>query len=446
MRKSITITLFLVCATASAQIIEVPASFDSEGTIMEWDRKMEVRASFFPEIDNFERAVLWKSDTLYSLEISFGPLRIRRTLSSRGIDSLRAVVDNFLAGQGKEFGLNQEGRGEFLLWQIPLSLGWYSTAVVSIAQPKNASVATGLFLTSAAATYYVPFMLTKKSPISQNQAHMSIAYGYTGICAGGAMSALFGVNEFRGYCGIMLPTSIAGQVTGYYWGKGFTKPQGQMITQYTNFGMIDLPLVAGMILEEPGKKVVGAAALAGIGGGAYLGHRLFNEKIISEGEPAISSTSGWMGMAAGAGLYITAAGEDQYNEPEINSRIMYAAMFAGNVGGLYLGNKITKGYKFSKGDGLIVEGTTIGGALLGAGLGFLASPKDGDEYDRARIVCGAATLGMAGGYFIGVKNVRNKEHRSFDRLNINFYNVPMGLVMMAAKKPNVKIPIISIEL
>jgi hypothetical protein len=435
------LALFVASASALGQVMETPVSFDSGGKIMEWDRKMENQAGFFPDVADFNRALLWKADSTYVLELFSHQGRVRRQLSQAGFDSLNNSVDTFLAGQGRQYGLNQEGRGELLWWQIPLSLGWYGPAVVTIADPDNGSVSTGLYLISAAATYYIPFMLTKNSQITPAQAHTSIAYGFTGIFAGGALSALMGVEDNRGFCGIMLGTSISGQVSGFSWGRKFTKPQAQTISQFSGFGMVDLPLFTCVLAKDPDEKLISAAALAGVGGGTWLGHRLARGKDISDGEPAISETSGLVGMATGAGLYITVAAKDSLGDLDINGRAMCAVTLAGNIGGLYLGNRLSRGYRYTKGDGLIVEGATCGGTLLGAGIGFLAG-QNGSGADRARVVCGTATLGLLGGYYLGMKTVRNQEHKRLGRLDIKFHGMPLGLAL-AASKTKTKIPWIS---
>jgi hypothetical protein len=437
-RYILAFSFLLVSGLALGQTMETPVSFDSGGKIMEWTRKMEAGVCLFPDVADFDRALLWKADSAYVLELFSSQGRVRRPLTPAGLDSLKTSVDAFLAGQGRQYGLNQEGRGDLLWWQIPLSLGWYGPAVVAIADPDNGSVGTGLYLISAAATYYIPFMLTKNSQITPAQAHMSIAYGVSGIFAGGALSALLGVDDYRGYCGIMLGTSISGQVSGFSWGKRFTKPQSQMISQYSVFGMVDLPLFIGTLAEDPDEKLFSAAALAGIGGGTYLGHRIANGKDISEGEPVLSETSGLTGMGTGIGLYVALAGKDSIGELDISGRAMCAAMLAGTAGGLYLGHKLSKGYSFTKSDGLIIQGATYGGALLGAGIGFLAA-QSGTGADKARIVCGTSTLGLLGGYYLGMKTVRNQEHKRFSGLDINFDGVPLGLAL-AASKTKTRIP------
>jgi hypothetical protein len=435
----LTFSLLLAWALALGQTMETPVSFDSNGKIMEWDRKMEARAGLFPEAADFRSAVLWKADTVYTLEITTAQGRMRKPLTVGGFDSLRQKADNFLNTSGSAYTMNQDGRGAYLLWQIPLSLGWYGPAVLALTEPENGSTAAGLYLTSAAATYFIPFMLTKNRQITSGQEHLSIAYGFRGIYAGAALCALlFDMDDIRTSSGIMLATSIGGQVAGYKWGAHFTKPQGRIISHYATFGLMDLPLLLTTIQEKPDDKLMAAGTLSGLVGGTYLGYRLARGRNISDGEPTIVATSGWTGMAAGTGLYLCAFSREDNDNLDINQKLYSALCLAGNAAGLYFGHKYTRGYSFSRGDGFIVAGTTSGGALLGAGIGFLLSPHRSD-IGMMRLITGASTAGMLGGYYLGIKTVRNKEHKRFSRLDINFDGVSLGLAM-AASKTKTKIP------
>ncbi|MBI4726332.1 hypothetical protein HY768_03755 [candidate division TA06 bacterium] len=432
--KKILLSIFLLSAAGMAygQLLETPVPFDSAGKILEWSQKLETRAGLFPDVADFKNAVLWKADTVYILEASNAHGRIRKPLTNSGYDSLRMKVDSFLNTSGAALVLNQEGRGAYLLWQIPLSLGWYGPAVVSLIDPERGSTKAGLYLTSAAATYFIPFFLTKNSTLTSGQEHMSIAYGFRGIAAGGALSALLGLDGSRPISGVMLATSISGQVAGYNWGKSFTKPQGRVISHYATFGMTDLPLFFNAIQEDPEEKLMSAAILAGLAGGSYLGYRLAKGKNFSDGEPTIVATSGWAGMAAGAGLYLCAFSKGDEDLIRIDARMMSTFCFMGSAAGLYCGHRYIKGYNYSRGDGFIVTGTAAGGALFGAGFGFLFAPHDNDV-GMLRLITGTATVGMLGGYALGIRTVRNQEHKRLSSLEINFDGVPLGLALAVGK-------------
>lgn len=431
-------SLMLASALALGQTLETPVSFDSNGKIQEWNRKKEVVARLFPDVPDFNKALLWRSDSIYTLEISSAKGRIRKALTQADFDSLRFKVDAFLVGGGKQYILDQDGRGAYLLWQIPLSLGWYGPAVVTLADPESGTTGAGLYLTSAAATYFIPFLITKNHQITSGQEHLSIAYGFRGIAAGGALSDLLGLKDSRAISGTMLATSISGQIAGFHWGKSFTKPQGRIISHYATFGMVDLPMLFVAAQNEPSDKSLSFAMLIGLAGGSYLGRRLALGQNVSEGEPTIFATSGWTGMAVGAGLYFCVFSHADHDGFTINGRQLNNLCLLGSTFGLYCGQRFTRGYNYSRGDGFIVTGTTAGGALLGAGFGFLIAPHE-DGFGMLRTISGLSTVGLLGGYALGIKTVRNQEHKRFGSLDINFDGVPLGLAM-AASKTQTRIP------
>jgi len=441
-RKLLLLILPLISTLTYGQLMETPVPFDSGGKIMEWDRKMEAKARLFPEAADFRSAVLWKADSLYTLEITSGQGRLRRTLAATGFDSLRILVDGFLSGEGRLYDLNQEGRGAYLLWQIPLSLGWYGPAVLGIIQPKEATTGVGLYLASASASYFVPFIITNNKQVTSGQEHLSIACGFRGITAGAAISNIFDMQNERAYFTTMLATSISGQIVGYRYGKYFTKPQARMISNYATFGMIDLPLASLLFdmdydTDESFLRAQSAYLLAGMAGGAYLGYKLANKKFYSDGQPAIIATAGWTGLLAGTGAYFFLRGPYEHSSFDIRTSDIRTATFlalATSSTGLYLAHKYTRGYTFSRGDGFIVMGSTAGGALLGCGLGFLIHPTGESESNEIfQTVSGLSSLGMMAGYALGIYSVRKQSNKSFGSLEINFDGLPLGLAMAACK-------------
>jgi len=441
-------SLMLAPALALGQTMETPVSFDSNGKIMEWTRKLESQAALFPEVADFKSAVLWKADTAYTLEITAGLGRMRKPLPKSGYDTLKFKVDNFLTTSGGSLALNQEGRGAYLLWQIPLSLGWYGPAVLGIIQPEEATTGVGLYLASASASYFIPFIITNNKQVTSGQEHLSIAGGFRGITAGMAISNLLDMEDSKGYFATMLATSISGQIAGYHYGKYFTKPQARMISNYATFGMIELPL-ASILLKteyETGESFLRAQSaylMAGMAGGAYLGYKLAYRKNYSDGQPAIIATAGWTGLLAGYGAYFFLRGPydgSSFGFSSTDAKTATLMALSTSATGLYLAHRYTKGYTFSRGDGFLVMGSTAAGGLLGCGLGFLIYPTgESEEEDVFQTVCGLSSLGLMAGYALGLHSVRNQNHKSLGSLEINFDAVPLGLAL-AANKTKTKIP------
>ena len=436
------IALLALVSASPGQALERPASFDPAGRITEWTRKLESDAGLFPELTGFQRARLWQGDSSFVIEIDTEQGRLRRGITPQGLDSLRERVALYLSGQGRRYALNQDGRGAYLLWQIPLSLGWYGPAVVAIIQPSSGVTSTGLYLTSAASSYSLPFMITRNRQVTPGQEHMSIAGGIRGIAAGGAIAILTGSDDASVNSSIMLTTSIAGQIAGYNWGKSFTKPQGRIISHYATFGMNDVPLLLAAITFDEDKdpavddKLMAAGSLIGLAGGTVLGHSLAAGRDISEGTPSIIANSGWAGMAAGCGLYFSLQPQKEIGGVGIHARTLMMSGLAGNVAGLYLGHRLVRGYSFSRSEGYLAIGTTAGGALLGAGIGFLVSPTEGayHEGNMLRTITGLSTLGLAGGYALGMMTVRKQYNRTQGPAGLRLELNPLGPAMLAAKR------------
>ncbi len=435
-------SILLVSSLASGQILEMPVSFDTNGKIMEWGAKLEAQARLFPETEGYQNAAIWKSDSLYLLEILTEQGRLRKTLTLSGLDSMRMRVDAFFSRQDKTFNLNQEGRGAYLLWQIPLSLGWYGPAVLGIVQPKEATTGVGLYLASASASYFVPFIITNNKQVTSGQEHLSIACGFRGITVGGAISNIFDMQDSKAYFATMLATSISGQVAGYHYGRYFTKPQARMISNYATLGMVEVPLASVLFKTDYGteKSFLRAQSiylLTGLAGGGYLGYKLANNKYRSEGQPSIIATAGWTGLLAGTGAYFFLRGPYDGSSFEFSSgeaKIATLMALCTSVSGLCLAHKYTRGYTFTRGDGYIVMGSTAGGALLGCGLGFLMHPTGESESNEVfQSVSGLSSLGMMAGYALGIYSVRKQNNKRLGNLEINFDGVPLGLAMVACK-------------
>jgi hypothetical protein len=441
------ILILLIAGWAFGQILETPVPFDSAGKIIEWDRKLESKAMLFPDVKGFYGALLWKTDSLYALEIMSERGRLKRSLTPLGLDSLRVFVDAHLLGQGRRYGLNQEGRGAYLLWQIPLSLGWYGPAVLTLTKPDNASTGTGIYMTSAAVTYFFPFLLTKNRQITSGQEHLSVACGFRGIAVGSMLCSIMRVKDEQVYSATMLATSITGQIAGYHFGSRFTKPQARMISNYATLGMAYLPLFSALIKdhyedEESFFRTQSYYMLSGLAGGGSLGYRLAHDKYCSDGQPTIIAAAGWAGLLAGAGAYFVIKGPYETgvyggHHFEISSgEVKLATLMAlsTSASGLYLAHKYTKGYTFSRGDGFIVMGSTAAGGLLGCGLGFLIhSSGDLENNGFFQTVSGLSSLGLITGYALGIYSVRNQEHEYSGNLGLSIDGAPLGLAFVLSK-------------
>ncbi|MRR09550.1 hypothetical protein EG831_05665 [bacterium] len=415
---------------APGQPLEQPVSFDAGGQVTEWSAKMETRARLFPDVDGFRKALLWRADTAVSLEVFTARGRLRRELTVAGLDSLRAAVAAFLRGQGGDLLIDRSGRGTMLWGQLPLSLGWYGPAVVALVEPDNGSTATGLYLLSASASYYVPLAMTAHSPITKAQAGLTLNYGYLGLPVGWAIPGLFSADDYKAYMAAMLAASIGGQLAGFRLARTMNEPQAALAASYTFFGAAQGTLLALTLQRDATFQRTSAGILAGTGLGCAAGLWYCRRPGVSAGEPDVITTSGVCGGLVGFHAALLLADLDDNTH-----RPFTGAALAGSAAGLWLGHRLARGYDLSKSDGTIVAGAAAGGYLLGAGVGYLLMPSQSDDDAKVRTLAGASIAGLAGGYVLGLSIVRqpaNRDARSWSpEIGIN----PLGLAALAADRP-----------
>ncbi|MCU0607763.1 MAG: hypothetical protein MUF78_10185 [Candidatus Edwardsbacteria bacterium] len=414
---------------ASGQALEQPVSFDAGGRISEWSARMEAQARLFPDIGGFQKALLWRADTALSLEIFTARGRLRRELTVAGFDSLRAGVAAFLHAQGGDLLIDRSGRGTMLWGQLPLSLGWYGPAVVALLDPNDGSTATGLYLLSASASYYVPLAMTAHGQITKAQAGLTLNYGYLGLPVGWAIPGLFSADDYKAYMAAMLVTSIGGQLTGFRLARAMTEPQAALAASYTFFGAAQGTLLALTLQQNVTFQKTSVGILAGTGLGCAAGLLYCRRPGVSAGEPDVITASGVCGGLVGFHAALLLADLDDNTH-----RPFSGAALAGSAAGLWLGHRLARGYDLSKSDGTIVAGAAAGGYLLGAGIGYLLMPTHSGDDAKVRTLAGATIAGLAGGYALGLSIVRRPANRAVRSSSLEIGINPLGLAALAADR------------
>jgi hypothetical protein len=80
------------------------------------------------------------------------------------------------------------------------------------------------------------------------------------------------------------------------------------------------------------------------------------------------------------------------------------------LGGLYLGDRLLDGHDFTPGQGIVVELSSMAGALVGGGLGYLVTPGDSDSTD-AKIIATGAVLGAVAGFGLSYTGLDTETRR-----------------------------------
>ncbi len=426
----------LAAAACLGQVVQRPAPFDSGGRFLEWSGKLDRDAGLFAGENGFRRALLWRADSLYVLEVYTYDGRVSRSLSPAQVDSLRSLVDVYLAGRGKSATINQEGRGTLLWSQLPLSLGWYGSSVVAIVEPERASTSSGLYCLSAAGSFFLPMQLTKGTQVSRAQANLAIGFGYLGLPVGWAVPAALGAEESRPIFSSMLVASVAGQFAGFHLSRGMSYGQSDVLLHSSFWGAAEGIMLAAALPEgDPKADISAAGLLAGTAAGSFLGWRSAGRSGISDGEAMFVTASGVAGGFSGFYAIMLAAGD----EPDEIRRAVLLGAAGSSLAGLYLGKKLSRGYAFSKSDGYIMNGAVVGGNLLGMGVGFLLMPRDDEEIKIRRTMSAMALAGTAAGYYVGLRTVR-QEDRKAQQPGFGLEVNPVGLLCLAAGRKGIAGP------
>jgi len=213
--KAVAAVLAICLALALGQTVEQPISFDSQGKVYRLTAEANTGAAAFPELSGFDHLELWRTPDGPVLEVyRTDKSRERMNVAEGKLTRVRQQVDVYLA-RPRPVKLNQEGRGSFLMQQIPLALGWYGPAVVLITRPNDFRAGAALYLTTSSACFFVPMYAMRNTEMTHAQAHLSIAYGYRGAMSGLAISQIVGATDQSGWASIMLGISISGQFAGY---------------------------------------------------------------------------------------------------------------------------------------------------------------------------------------------------------------------------------------
>lgn len=394
--KAVPAGLSLCLGFVLGQVVEQPASFDSRGEVYRLSAEANAQAAAFPDLAAFDHLEIWQTTEGPVLEVYHTDrTRERRNITEDELTRVRQQVDAYLARQPVR--LNQEGRGSFLLQQIPLALGWYGPAATALLIPSADSrwqVALSMVVSSAG--YFVPLSAMRNMKMTNAQAHLCVANGYRGVLAGYLIGHMFHISSYRAYSAIMMGTSIGGQVAGYRLADKLSLGQATLVTAYTDLGLMDGALLGAAFLDwtsDQNRYNISLSfwSITGMAAGNVIGNYRAPKWDCTEGQVTALRTGVVVGAAVPIALYVAFADE--------MSSAAFVLGIAGSACGVWWTEGSIHNTKFSNGNGLIVTGMTFGGSLLGSGLGALTN--------EAMVVTVTGSAGAIGGLIGGIALAKN---------------------------------------
>lgn len=399
----------LVALPARAQEVQVP--LDEAGRVETVDRRLAERVGLWTaEYPGFQEARLFQAaDSSFVLEISMrrdGRLvRERLPRSAEEVAALRRRVQaafEATANLDDSGAPNQEGR-YLLLGQTTLAgLAFYGWAVPVAADVESGAAAAGLYLLTAATSFFAPLALTQDRPVTYGMANLS-RYGVTrGIAHGLLLHRLLagdeelecnelgcfheGDGDDRAQLASAMAVSLAEGVGGYLWARNERMSAG---TANAIAGGGDLGLFWGAgaaVLagaDDLGERPA-AAILLPVTAGTVLGaHRLAKRRDYTWGDADLLYTAGAVGALGGF-----AAG-DLLGDAD-HKKQMWGAAMLGSATGVYLADRLVRNTDFSVGQAMLNRLGAIAGGLAGASLGVMT--------EEETVALTGAALGAAAGY------------------------------------------------
>jgi hypothetical protein len=456
MKTGIILAILLACAAAFSQtVIEKQVPFDGAGKVTVVTRALRDQLKLFPEVRDFASARLLQSDATFVLEITLTDgSRQRSSMTADERETLRGQIEQQLAVMPSA-AINQKGRGLFLLSQLPIALAAYSPGLLAITRVTGTN-AVALYMIGAAGFYFGPMYLTRHVPMTEAQAVMSVDYGYYGIFNSFAVTTLLGMGNlfssnstaWQGQvrAGVLFATSVGGQFLGYRLGRPFSLGQARYASLLTDCGMVD-GLLLGTFLQtfnktsvEGNSKLNSALTLVGSGAGGYLGYRLAGQRNWTEGQAFITGLGSVFGPLVANGAFWTVAPNSAFDNHGLNYSSFLA--LAGNTAGTWYAQRVVRETPITNGGAFIATGTTIGGGLLGGGIGYLISNaysnNSSSTLESWRWIFGSATLGVAGGFMLGVKLAKDvtasSQYQGSLRFNLDVASIASGAMTYASSR------------
>lgn len=378
--------------SAAAQEVQIP--FDTAGRLEVVDRDRAERLSLFvDEFPGFVEARLFQAGDSIRLEIlsrrDGATVRTTRDLSAVELADLRQRFS--LPARDADAAPSANARTALLATSTLLGLTVYGPALPIAFDVDSRESSTALYMATASASFFVPWLLTKDVTPGMAQAAF---YGSTrGFGHGAALHYLIAGGGDDSGCGLedfddcddvrnTLASGVLGgvveAVAGYRWARstGMTGGEANAISLGGDWGLLSamgLAVVTGIADDDPESdtddRTTIAMGLLGSAGGLALGHAVGERRDFTYGDVEVISTSGWLGTYLGWAIA---------EKADAGRKGLTASAVAGGTLGIVLADRLVAETDFTYGQSALVRLGAFAGGLLGYGTGVLLD-SEGSE-------------------------------------------------------------------
>lgn len=437
------ILLFILTGINSySQEINIPA--DTSGKIFVITSELSSKLGIFKEYEYFQEARLFKiDDSNYFLEINYksNDLMVRKRINynQSQLDSFRLDFSKKLASMETIKPLDQSGRLPLVVTSTILGLGFWGWALPTTFEVDDETLFTGLYLLTAGASFALPYYLTMNSEIPKAVGTYSSYGGLAGIAHGMFLFDFIngGISNAssNSVIGTILFSSISEMIINYIIAKNqnFTSGKASTMISTSVFGtFLGLAITDFLNLYDT-PRLWSGVTLATTGLGYLAGDILTQKQSYSEGDATVLTASGLLGAALPISLIALTESSD--------SKTYSIAGSIGACVGLWLGNYITSDVDFESSHGDYIFLGTLGGALIGAGIGVMIT--SGDKRNSIPLFTTAGGITGFSALYFSFKGKSPKG--SMSSIKLQFNPIALTYPLLIKNDNNPSIPFLQLQ-
>lgn len=289
-----------------------------------------------------------------------------------------------------------EGDGRWALIGVSTSmgLGYYGWTIPSAFNMGFTAQATGVYMLTGAASFFIPFALTLNSPVTWGQTNLF----YGGATHGPAHASLFllltnvQLSSFQQFAMANLVGGAVEIAGGLAWATltGMTAGTAHAIIVTSDVGAgvgFALAAIVGASTTLTNAQLPAGLALVGAAGGAYAGSVLGPMLHLTWGDAELL----WLSTLVGA--FVPIPFVSWANPQDIRPYAVLALL--GAAGGATVGWLGLQGLHLELGQSLLIDLGTLAGGLVGLGTSLILGATT-----EPRIALTASMIGLCGGYAV----------------------------------------------
>ncbi len=373
------------------------------------------------------------SDTnLFPGPSQINAVEIRRNIQFQYIDTMDYINNlekrkNYVPNNESEEDTSIKNRGllYFLLGNTMLGSFYYGPELAEILKPAGC-LPEHACIFAAAASFLLPYTLTRNINVTEASAHLSVFGGIAGIFHGYLVSELLGITDISLRRGIPMMASIAENIGLFSLAAstGMTSGKADVMQYYSILGTAHG--YGWNYLFGIGEKdnYWPVAPLIGSLGGLVAGNFVANTQHYTSGDATMAFLPSVLSAYFTSSL-LFAFGNDMEGELFCLANIVSTGL------GAFAGNEMVRGYDFSVSSANYAILGTIGGAIAGLAVGvykLIEEVEEGEEgIDIIRLLPFASSVGAIAGYMAVFDARKGTESESDSNNGLSLVVSPAGI-------------------